>query len=381
MIPDGLKDRDKWICWRYKDREGKKTKVPVSPIAPHSGPIDATDPQYWSDIETAQTTVATTDDIEGIGWVFNTDGPLVGIDLDDCRVSATGPIQDWAIEIVERIGSYTEISPSETGLHIILDASDGLPGDRNRSGDIEIYDGERFFTVTGDHLSDSPVSIREAQSELDEIYNQHLSEDTEASHTVDSDQSENTDEEHTPLEDRTLLEKAKAASNGEQFKRLWGGNTSEYESHSEARLALYNFLAFWTGKDEQQMWQLFRKSGLYPHPEEKGKCKRLKDREMGKAIRDTNDTYSGTTDTDRLPTDSKRIGSDGGRLTVSDPTVLGVIEALEDLGQASTAEIQDHSAVDRSKRQVRRALDYLDEHEAVEWVRNGRSTAYTLIES
>lgn len=129
------------------------------------------------------------------------------------------------------------------------------------------------------------------------------------------------------------------------------------------------------------MYVLGPKICLHSHPEEKGKCKRLKDREICKTIRDTNDTYSRTTDTGKFPTDSKRIGSDGGRLMVSDPTVLGVIEALEDLGQASTAEIQNHSAVDRSKRQVRRALDYLDEDEAVEWVRNGRSTAYTLIES
>lgn len=380
MIPDGLKNRGKWICWKYIVRDGKNTKIPISPHDPDSGRINWKDPLHWGDFETAQQTLATTDDIEGLGWVLTTDGPIVGIDLDDCRVPATGTIQDWAVEIVEKVGSYTEISPSGTGLHILLEADDGLPGDENRTGDIEIYDGKRYFTVTGNHLSGGETTISKAQSELNAIHREYLSEDTEASQTESSEQSENTNGEHTPLEDRKLIEKAKNASNGEAFKKLWRGTYSHKDSHSEARLALYNFLAFWTGKDPQQMWRLFKESGLYPHPDERGKCDRLKDREIQKAIRGTTDTYSGTFDTDKLPDDSREIAADGGRLTVSDPTVVGVIEALEDIGQGSTAEITDHPKVDRSKRQVRRALEYLDRQGAVEWVRDGRSTLCTLVE-
>jgi len=378
MLPDGLKDRDKWVCWKYKNRDGKKAKVPVSPHDPHSGPISFKDPLHWANYETAQQAVPTTDDIEGLGWVLTTDGPIVGIDLDDCRLPATGTIQDWAVEIVEKVGSYTEISPSGTGLHILLKADGGLPGDENRTGDIEMYEGQRFLTVTGDHLSGSETSIREAQTELNEIYREYLAEDTEPSQTGNSERSENTNDGQTPLEDRELVEKAKGASNGRAFEKLWQGIYSHKDSHSEARLALYNFLAFWTGKDKRQMWRLFQQSGLYPHPDEKGKCDRLKDKEIQKAIRDTRNTYSGTFDTEKLPTDTKEIASDGGRLTVSDPTVVGVIEALENIGQGSTAEIADHPKVDRSERQVRRALDYLNEHGAIEWVRDGRSTLCVL---
>jgi len=41
-----------------------------------------------------------------------------------------------------------------------------------------------------------------------------------------------------------------------------GGDTSGYESHSEADMALCRLLAFWTGRDRSRMDRLFRQSGL-----------------------------------------------------------------------------------------------------------------------
>jgi len=58
------------------------------------------------------------------------------------------------------------------------------------------------------------------------------------------------------------LEKARNASNGEKFQRLWNGQTRGYESHSEADLALCSLLAFWTGGDRSRIDRLFRQSGL-----------------------------------------------------------------------------------------------------------------------
>ncbi|ELY62816.1 hypothetical protein C489_21106 [Natrinema versiforme JCM 10478] len=64
------------------------------------------------------------------------------------------------------------------------------------------------------------------------------------------------------LEDKDLLEKARNASNGEKFERLWRGSTAGYESQSEADMALCCLLAFWTGGDHTRMDRLFRQSGL-----------------------------------------------------------------------------------------------------------------------
>jgi putative DNA primase/helicase len=52
--------------------------------------------------------------------------------------------------IVEELDSYTEISPSGTGVHILVKAA--LPEGRNRKGRFEAYDRGRYFTITGKHM-------------------------------------------------------------------------------------------------------------------------------------------------------------------------------------------------------------------------------------
>ena len=47
-----------------------------------------------------------------------------------------------------------------------------------------------------------------------------------------------------------------------KFSRLWGGDTSGYDTPSEATAALCLMLAYWTDKDPGRMDRLFRQSGL-----------------------------------------------------------------------------------------------------------------------
>jgi len=87
----------------------------------------------------------------------------------------------------------------------------------------------------------------------------------------DSNKADNSNPQTSPSEaldfdDHELIGKAKSAQAGDQFRRVWNGDHSHQPSHSEARLELYNYLALWTGKDQQRMWRLFQQSGLCPHP-------------------------------------------------------------------------------------------------------------------
>lgn len=84
---------------------------------------------------------------DGIGFVITADDPYCGIDLDSCVDPLTGEIDPWALEIIEVLDGYTELSPSRTGLHIIVQAK--LPEGGRRKGSIEFYDRDRFFTMTG----------------------------------------------------------------------------------------------------------------------------------------------------------------------------------------------------------------------------------------
>ena len=96
----------------------------------------------------------------GIGFVFTPEDDLCGVDLDGCLDPETGEIEPWAWEIIEELDSYTEISPSGTGVHILVRGE--LPEGRNRKGRFETYDRGRYFTVTGKHLAGTPQSHREA---------------------------------------------------------------------------------------------------------------------------------------------------------------------------------------------------------------------------
>jgi hypothetical protein len=135
-----------------------------------------------------------------------------------------------------------------------------LPAGRNRKGRFEAYDRGRYFTVTGRHLASSPQSIENRQEELQCVVRRVFGEESTNGHTKPI---------AVPvpvangLSDSEVIQKALTASNSERFSRLWNGDTKEYDSHSEADLALCGMLAFWTGGDATRIDTLFRQSGLY----------------------------------------------------------------------------------------------------------------------
>ena len=94
-----------------------KPNRPSCPLAARTGsPASTADSSTWGTFER----VADFRGADGIGFVFTEDDPYVGIDLDDCRDPDTGELTDLANSIVEQLDSYTEISPSGTGIHIIV---------------------------------------------------------------------------------------------------------------------------------------------------------------------------------------------------------------------------------------------------------------------
>ncbi|EJN57421.1 phage NrS-1 polymerase family protein [Halogranum rubrum] len=257
-LPEELVDRPQWVCWRRAERDGKATKIPVEPGV--GSFASSTDPETWADFETAVAYLER-GRADGIGFVFTEEDPIVGVDLDDCRDPETGDVGDDAQDIITRLNSYTEISPSGTGYHVLIQGS--LPEGRNRRGKIECYDTARFFTVTGDRVTGTPTEVSQRQGALEAIHREYIADEkTQAtdSPTGVTERGETTSS--TSLDDNTLLEKAKSASNGAKFDGLWNGSTSGYDSNSEADMALCCMLAFWSGGDKTQMDQLFRQSGL-----------------------------------------------------------------------------------------------------------------------
>src|SRR5215204_4137890 len=261
-----IRDLKQWLCWRIEEREGKPTKVPYSPLTGKKA--SSTDPQTWASY-TEAVKAYREHGYGGIGLVFGEHDPFCGVDLDGCLNPETGEIEEWAREIIEELDSYTEVSPSGSGIHVLVKGK-LLPG-RNRKGPIEMYDRGRYFTVTGRHLAGTPNSIESRQEQLTSLARRVFGELED----VKNGHNRLTPEFVSALSDEEIIEKAGAADNSEKFLRLWAGDTSGYEhdnneGHSEADLALCAMLAFWTGPDPDRIARLFRHSGLYRKKWERG---------------------------------------------------------------------------------------------------------------
>lgn len=248
-VPEELLTLDQWVLWRLVERDGKPTKKPY-----HTGGREAssTDPATWASFDDAAG-VFLRDGFDGLGFVFTEHDPYTGIDFD--HHADGGALDDWALERVNRLDSYTEFSPSGSGVHVIVRAS--LPDGKGRKPGglgLEMYDRGRFFTMTGRPLEGRNwLTIPERQDAVDWLLAQ-LPKKEKAFSTVGIPGT---------LADYKLLERMFASRNGDAIRRLWAGDTSAHgNDESAADLALCNHLAFWTGKDPEQMDRLFRRSGL-----------------------------------------------------------------------------------------------------------------------
>ena len=152
-----FKSLPNWVLWRSEQRDGKPTKIPYTVRGVRAS---STDPGTWATYEDAQRTLASGGaNYEGAGFALS--HGYVLIDLDDCRNPETGEITDKARAIVERVDSYTEISPSAAGLHIYVHDPNARTVAKKEDG-IEIYAGRRYSCVTQLHLHGTPTKVRNA---------------------------------------------------------------------------------------------------------------------------------------------------------------------------------------------------------------------------
>jgi hypothetical protein len=264
-FPAELQGRQQWVLWRLEkgEKRDKSTKVPRTTRGGHA---KSTDPKTWSTLEKALGAHLSAG-VGGVGFVFAGEG-IVGIDLDHCRDPETGAIDPWARTLLDVFSSYTEMSPSGTGVHIIVRGTLAGAGRKKHvrsegahpEAAIEIYDRARYFTVTGRRLPEYPAGIEERQEAVEHLY---TSMDKEEGKPSDAATPAHADAAGA-LGDDEVLRRAMAARNGAAFSRLWEGDTSGHGGDdSAADLALCSHLAFWSRGDAAQMDRLFRRSGLY----------------------------------------------------------------------------------------------------------------------
>ncbi len=276
-IPTELRERPQWVCWRYEERQGRRTKIPLSP---HTGRRAKTDdPATWGTFAEAHT--AAERHRWGLGYVFAADDPYVGIDLDQCRDPATGVLTTVAATVVAEFDTYAEASVSGTGVHLI--ARGTIPGARRKSPglDHEIYAARRFFAFTGARLPDAPATIAACQPAINHFYGATFG--PEPAPVAPA-----TPHPVTDRDDAALLERARSdGRTGSAFSSLWHGDTGAHHGdHSAADLALCSHLAYWTGGDTARVDALFRRSALYrPKWDERRGALTYGERTIARALR------------------------------------------------------------------------------------------------
>lgn len=322
-IPSELKEYAQWVLWKTWERDNKPTKVPFNARTGQTASVS--DPSTWSTYELAIRTIEShKSEWSGIGFVFTSSDPFVGVDLDKCRNLETGEIEPWAQAIIDRLNTYTELSQSGKGVHCIVKGK--LPSSGKRKNSIEMYDDVRFFVFTGSHLPGTPTAIEERSEELKSLHNEIFGTAHNASENGCKSKIEQFYQKQTPnyLTDQDLLARAVKAQNGAKFEQLWNGESNDYPSQSEGDLALCHLLAFWTGKDVDRVDRLFRQSERYrPKWDTKHfwNGKTYGQATIEKAILETKEIYISKSEGSSVSFDSK-VGLENKNIEWADPKPL-----------------------------------------------------------
>jgi len=172
-IPSSLRELPA-VLWRAEPRgEDKPAKVPYR-VADPTRRASSTDPTTWGTfddaVEAYVSLVGLPADpvrgrIAGIGLVLTRHAGITCIDLDRV-VDVDDRLDTRAETIVDRCDSWTERSPSGTGLHIFVLGSvpHALKGPQ-----IEVYSEARYIAITGHRWGDTPETLRWQQPYLEHL--------------------------------------------------------------------------------------------------------------------------------------------------------------------------------------------------------------------
>lgn len=201
----------------------------------------------------------------GVGFVLTAQDPFCVIDLDDKPAKPASP-QDHALfrKIIETYDTYTEISSSGRGAHLVLKAT-GVDLNFHR-GHVELYTRNRFMVITGNVIRANPIVDvgTDIQAMADKM-----------SVKVDREEWAITDAGQETKSDEEVFNACRDSANGEKFMTLWQGNFQDVMrangtpmTGSEGDMALLQFLWFHS-RNRAQCARMFRWSKLAERDAEK----------------------------------------------------------------------------------------------------------------
>lgn len=272
-VPNELKAYNNWICYKIEEStkaDGTKrtTKIPYNP---NTGMLaSTTDQKTWADFNTA---VACEPRYDGVGFMFK-NTPFIGVDLDNISNEIAefeaGNENNIVGQFYNQLKTYAEVSPSGNGLHFIIKGK--LPEGKRKVGDVEMYDTDRYFTVTGDQLGEYDDINPDGTNLIKPLHLKYLGAD-------ESNKGNFKDFESIPsfgngLSEQEVISALKRDKNNDRWIGLlvegdW--QACGYSSRSDAELALVGKLGFYSDYDKSIMDSIFKQSRLYDEKWERTK--------------------------------------------------------------------------------------------------------------
>ena len=265
-LPQEMHQYKQWFGWRLEINLGKDKPSKVPYQIGNGFKASVIEPAHWSSFDKAVNSDFTcvnpcdpTLDVRetgftGIAFALTIGDPYTFIDCDDTH----GDVESYneQVKLFNMMDTYTEISHSGKGIHMIVKAT--IPSGRRRHN-IEIYNTDRFFALTGNVFQNKFV-INERQSLAYDLW------ESLGGKPVTYHQNSNSPEINT---DDEVLTMASQAVNGDKFDKLFRGEWLElnYPSQSEADLAFIDIIQFYT-KNFNQIWRCFARSVLGQTPKD-----------------------------------------------------------------------------------------------------------------
>jgi putative DNA primase/helicase len=272
-IPEALRSMRRWMGTRFERRKDGKTDKPPYRVVRGLPVIkaDKTNPENWTTFEEAWRAYQR-GEVDAIGFVFSKDDSFFVVDCDHVIDPDTGEINPAAADVIHALDSYTELSCSGTGAHVVgYGTKPEYAGCKSgKLGfDIEVYESARFVVMTGKRMTE----VTEPKDRQDELLAlcRRLWPKSEKLYSKRPEHPGPVD-----LEDQELLERARRSRTGAKFRKLYDqGDSSGFASASEADFSLLNMLIFWAAGDRERIIRLFEASALYRHKEKHRNYSRL----------------------------------------------------------------------------------------------------------
>lgn len=261
-----LKEEPIWTNWTYyTTKNGNTTKRPMSKV---------NDPNTWVTYREADNRAKWSKETMGVGIIFapHSSGLAVcGIDIDAHHVD-NNPL---SAEILAMFSdTYIEQSPSGKGYHILFFAElSRIPKSykqtykqKNSELDVECYISgmtNRYFTFTGNQKSDNCYLIDKTDTLLKFLDKYMRFSSSPVSSAAQLKLTEEGETVTHAIDVSQRLEIALNARNGNLFSALYSGDTSAYNSPSEAVQALLDMLVFYFGEGgESLVKDVYMRSGM-----------------------------------------------------------------------------------------------------------------------